>query len=521
VSLARFYSRINDAISPLLSGGADLQTFLAEKIVCLKAPDDLEEHPVHLAGFVLATNLCARLYPCLRILAPSRVVEQCASIVFQINPSCEIDTKRGTSDGELAWGVPPESDSAAVVAPSGWEVLIDLPDSHRIQPSNMLASLAAASIGVGELFRSVFAQFLATGRVGVSPGRLNILTLDVLPADLPQLSSNIDIGRVHLVGAGAIGQAAVYTLARVSAIGTLEVVDPEQIALSNLQRYVLSIDSDVNASKCSIVARALKGSRLETICHECCWGEEELTKDDVEVVCTAVDTEAVRIGIQAGLPRKIYNAWTQPADLGWSRHERFGDDPCLACLHWPNRPRPSHHQLIARAVRQHELRVLAYLMSRLPVDVPLRPEQIPRLSTLPAPADSPSWIEHSLLDDIAHSLEIALDDAALWKGKHLSDLYREGICGGALISRHIGEIAQEMAVPLAHQSVLAGIMLAAQVLIASSPELMPFRPVATEARLNVLAGLPQIAPRPRQRSQGCICSDSDFVDRYRAKWDNY
>ncbi len=521
VSLARFFSRINDAISPLLTGGTDLQTFLRGKIVCLKAPDSLEEHPIHLAGFVLATNLCARLYPRLRILAPSRVVEQCASIALQINPLCQIETKRGTSDAELAWAVPPESDFAVVVAPAGWEVFIDLPDSRRIQRSNMLVSLAAATIGVGELFRSVSAQFLATGRVGISPGRLNILTLDELPADLPQLASKIDIGRVYLVGAGAIGQAAIYTLARVSATGSLVVVDPEQIALSNLQRYVLAIDSDVGVSKCSLVTRALQGSGIETVCCESRWGDDELSMDNVEVVCTAVDTEAVRIGIQASLPRRIYNAWTQPADLGWSRHESFGDDPCLACLYWPNRKRPSHHELIARAIRQHELRVLAYLTFRLPVDVPLRPEQIPRLPNLPVPADSTSWIEHSLLDDIVHSLEIALDDAALWKGKHLSDLYREGICGGALISRHIGEIAQEIAVPLAHQSVLAGIMLAAQVLIANSPELLPFRPVATEARLNVLAGLPQIAPRPRQRSQGCICSDLDFVDRYRTKWTGF
>ena len=42
-----------------------------------------------------------------------------------------------------------------------------------------------------------------------------------------------------------------------------------------------------------------------------------------------------RIGIQAGLPLRIYNAFTGPLDLGWSRHERFGDEPCLACLYWP------------------------------------------------------------------------------------------------------------------------------------------------------------------------------------------
>lgn len=519
MSLARFYSRIDDAISPLLAGAADLQAFLAEKVVCLEAPDDLEQHPVHLAGFVLATNLCARLYPRLRVLAPKRVAEECESTALQINPSCEVDTRPGTSDGSLLWAVPRRTDSAVVVAPAGWEVLVDLPGSDRIQPSNILVSLAAASVGVGELFRSVFSGFLTTGRVRPAPGKLNVLTFDDSSTDLPLLPSHIDLGRVHLAGAGAVGQAAIYTLARVSATGTLVVVDPEQISLSNLQRYVLTKDRDVGASKCSLVARALKGSRLESACRELSWGDDEpALAGEVDTVCTAVDTEAARIGIQAGLPRRIYNAWTQPADLGWSRHEDFGSTPCLACLYWPNRSRPSQHELIARAIRQAELRVLAYLTVKLSVDQPLRAEQIPRLPTLPIPSDSPSWVDRSLLDDIGNSLKIPAEDLMRWKGKQLSDLYREGICGGALVRSHVGELSQEMAVPLAHQSVLAGVMLAAQILIASSPELAPLRPIAPEARLNVLAGLPQIAVRPRQRTAGCICSDPDFVERYHSKW---
>jgi len=316
-----------------------------------------------------------------------------------------------------------------------------------------------------------------------------------------------------------VGQAAIYTLARVSAIGTLVVVDPEDISLSNLQRYVLTTDGDVGSSKCSLAARALRGSRIASVCRDCSWGDAALTADGpVESVCTAVDTEAVRIAIQAGLPRRIYNAWTQPADLGWSRHESFGNAPCLACLYWPNRSRPSQHELIAQAIHQAELRVLAYLTHSLPVGQPLQAEQIPRLPNMPIPPDSAAWVERSLLADIVHSLQIPAGDIDHWRGKQLSDLYREGICGGALVRSQVGFVSNEMAVPLAHQSVLAGVMLAAQLLIASSPELSSFRPTAIEARLNVLAGLPQFAPRPRQRTNGCICGDPDFVSVYHAKW---
>lgn len=518
MSLARFYSRISDAISPLLSGASDLRSFLHNKIVALEAPDNLEEHPVHLAGFVLATNLCARLYPRLRITAPPGVAQECKSVALAINPLCEVDTDVGPSDGVMTWAMPARTASAVRVAPAGWDVLVDRPDCAVIQPSNILVSLAAATIGVGELFRSIFAEFLPTGRVHETPAVLNVLTLGDSRADLPSLPSDIDIGRVYLAGAGAVGQATIYTLARVSARGTLVVVDPEQIALSNLQRYVLANDGDVGSSKCSLAVRALRGSRIETLCHEASWGDDGVGGDRADVVCAAVDTESVRMEIQAGLPRSTYNAWTQPADLGWSRHEDFGNAPCLACLYWPNRPRPSQHELIATAVGQAELRVLAYLTVKVPVGTPLRPEQIPRLPNMPVPADSGSWVERSLLEDIATSLRIPAGEIEHWRDKQLADLYREGICGGALVRSHVRELSREMAVPLAHQSVLAGIMLAAQVLIANSPELRTYRPSATEARLNVLSGLPQIAVRPRQRSEGCICGDADFVERYRGKW---
>ena len=115
------------------------------------------------------------------------------------------------------------------------------------------------------------------------------------------------------------------------------------------------------------------------------------------------------------------------------------------------RPRPSQHELIARAIRQAELRVLASLTLRLPVDQPLGAEQIPRLPNMPVPPNAPSWVDRSILDDIGESMGVGTADLVLWKGKLLSDLYREGVCGGALVRSSTGELPQEMAVPLAHQ----------------------------------------------------------------------
>jgi len=516
VSLPRFFSRIGDSIGPLI-GGSDVRAFLSSKSVLLAAPPDLDQHPFHLAGFLLSVNLCARLYPQLRVVAPSRVVDESQALALQINPACDFVVGEGVTDADLAWACPGRGPKSVVVAPVGWEVLIDLPEAGRVRSTNMLASLAGAAIGTAELFRQVFAEFLPKGRVGPSPGRFNVLTHGPTSAMLPDLPPDIPLGRVHLVGAGAVGQAAVYALARVSATGTIIVVDPQEVAISNLQRYVLAMDGDVGTSKCAIVERTLK-NKLETVSVPASWSLDRPETQNAEVICAAVDSEDIRIALQASLPRRVYNAWTQPDDIGWSRHERFGVDPCVACLYWPARPRPSYHELVARAIRQHELRTLSYLSAKIPVDVPLQGAQVPRLQGYPVPAEASAWTERSLLEDVAAQLGVSDEDVKIWKGRLLSDLYHEGICGGALVRRQQGDISVEMAVPLPHQSVLAGIMLATQLLVAARDDLRVHRTASVESRLDLLAGFPQLSGRPRQRSPNCICSDADFLERYRAKW---
>jgi hypothetical protein len=519
VSLARFYARIADAVGPLLGSSRDLEPYLAKTAVCLEAPPELQDHPSHQAGFMLAVNLCARLYPRLRFLATKQITDDCTSLALRINPTCEIQTGASDDcDAALVWGCPSSARMPINVAPAAWDICLDQPEAETIRPTNTLTSLAAGAVGVGELFRTVFSAFLRSGRVRRSPGFLNLLTLDESRRELPDLASKIQLGRIHLAGAGAIGQAAIHALSFLHVSGTIVIVDPESLALSNLQRYVLAFDQDVGTSKCSLAARALESSGAAVDCVEARWGEDARTIQGVETVCAALDTAEARIAVQAGLPRTLYNAWTQPSDIGWSRHESFGQEPCLACLYVPSGPKLNQHQLIARALRQQDLRVLAYLTVRAPVDVPLRPEQIPRLPNNPVPLDASTWVEHSILEDIGRDLRIEVDELSAWNGKQISDLYREGICGGAIISDATGELPHEVAVPLAHQSALAGIMLAAELVFSVSPELRPFRPSFSEGRLDVLAGLPQTIGRPRQRTPGCICSDTDFLNRYAKKW---
>src|SRR5687767_14321167 len=141
-------------------------------------------------------------------------------------------------------------------------------------------------------------------------GVMNIDSIDL---------SQIDIGGTVLVGAGAIGEGFLYTIARLPVVGDLIVIDPEDLELSNLQRYVLATEDDIGKTKVALAGRALRGSALRVQLLKGRWGElgnESL----IHTVCSAVDSAELRIAIQAALPRLVLNAWTDPLELGWSRH---------------------------------------------------------------------------------------------------------------------------------------------------------------------------------------------------------
>lgn len=517
MSLPRFFDRAADAAVGLAVGftRSTLAERLAETTVALTAPPDLLDHPAHKAGFLFAADLAARLYPRIALAGPETSTEAASARVLEINPACEVVLGEVAADATLSWAGASDGTTVSVCAES-WKVIVD-GGAGPLLPAVPVAALSAGAIGMAELFRIVFADILGDrGRCQPQPGTINLVTFGDRSGGLSVPASPIDIGRVHLAGAGAIGQACAAALAVSGVTGTLVVVDPEEVELSNLQRYVLTTDQSVGESKTAIVRKALVGSGLEVEEVPTVWGADDRSGPGADVVLVALDTPGDRIAVQAGVPRLVFNAWTQPADLGCSRHERFGVDPCLACLYWPTRPRPNRHELIAAALGQHQLRVLSHMVTGHAVNVPLPPDVLPIMRDIPTPSEAPLWSQRSLLDDVADT--VGLDAAARerWHGCTIDQLYRDGICGGALVTTTLQGVPQEVVVPVAHQSALAGVLLAAQLLVASDPDLAPRRPESTEVRYDVLQGLPQVLARPRKATTGCLCQDPDFQEVFGA-----
>jgi hypothetical protein len=112
-----------------------------------------------------------------------------------------------------------------------------------------------------------------------------------------------------------------------------------------------------------------------------------------------------------------------------------------------------------------------------------------------------------------------IDPAKLgqFRGKPLLTFYTEAVCGGLLLRLKDAPTMAGQSVPLAFQSALAGVMIAAQLVVDTFG---PDHASQTTARLNVLRPVPSVISFPfaRDTSGNCICSDSDYLEVYKNKY---
>ena len=519
MALAPFFGRIHDSVGALAHVSSDeLASLLLDVVVDVRIGADCAS-PSGRSGADLLIGLLARLYPRLRLSCPQDLHDSLVELARTTNPALElVDDVAGARNvvvvlgGAAAGG----EDEAVRVTATGWLVVVDGgsagggQDAAELRPAATLTWQAAACVAAAETFRAAFAIVLGEhGRRTRQPGQLNILNASSSDSECVTDLAGYVVPELHLAGAGAVGQAALLALRDSGVSTTVVVVDPEQVELSNLQRYVLSDLADVGRPKVDVAVERLAESAVTAVPVATRWGQDARSAPGRPVVLAALDSARDRLGVAAGLHTRIYNAWTQPDDLGWSRHEQFGVEPCLACLYLPRGQRPSEDEQIAQAVGQHRLRVLAYFVTDVPVGQPL--PVVPVVGDVAPPPDTDAWLVTSLLDDLVVAGRLEPEAAAQWAHVRIGKLYRDGICGAGLIEARPGLVERDVVVPLAHQSALAGVMLATSVVAAHLPELRAHRSRVVEMRLDLRVGLPQWPARPRQRTPGCICSDADYV----------
>jgi Prokaryotic E2 family C/ThiF family len=442
----------------------------------------------------LLVRLLARLYPHLTLRGPSRHVRALAELATSVNPAIEIggECRVGVSLGR----VKDPFETTFYAGASRWDALLSTTRPQPIGDSeNPFGAGAAACLAAGNVFRRVF---FTDWHASVDPSvRFSTLHLDRVdratrgPGGRWQLDDEAVI-----VGVGAVGNAAAWALARAPLLGAIHLVDPEAIELGNLQRYVLTRRSDEAKAKVELAA-SVPTRGLSMIPHHLTLAQF-LSRHGYawDYFLLALDTARDRRSAQAALPRWIANAWTQPGDLGVSVHPRFGfAGACVACLYLPDGRVPNEDELVSQTLNvpqlQMDIRTLLY---------------------------NGAPLQRDFLEVVAGAVNRPIDALLPFEGRSIRDLYVEGFCGGAVIPLgEAGRPPQELHVPLAHQSALAGVLLAAA-LVRSALGADP--PITSATRLNMLQGVGSDLTQPVQprRDGRCLCDDRVFCDRYLAKY---
>lgn len=445
---------------------------------------DAEESPsgVHLLD--LAVRLLARFYPSLRLKGPAgEVRDRLESLALAINPRIAL-AQRGATDGDIVIGEQGSGfDRAIYAGADDWTAAIGTAGRRAVSGSGQpFGAGLAASLAAANLFRMLLLPDPKLDQDAIIPASS---LASANPRGAPPLDLLQDAA---LIGAGAIGNAAAWALARthMREAGMLTTIDHEAIELSNLQRYVLAERRDEGAMKVDVATRDFAaGIAAVSFPHDLATFVEH-RHHSIPAMLLALDSASDRRSAQASLPMWVANAWTQANDLGISVHPTFGlGSACVACLYLPDRSRPNEDTLVADALQV--------------------PDQVVEVRTL---LHTGAGVGRAMIELIASRLGRPAELLTPYEDQPIRKLYVEGVCGGGVIPLgQVGLPSEELHVPLAHQSALAGVLLAASVALGSRHDvttlvthLDPSRPVPP-------------APTHPARSLGdgrCICEDRDY-----------
>jgi hypothetical protein len=216
-------------------------------------------------------------------------------------------------------------------------------------------------------------------------------------------------------------------------------------------------------------------------------------------VLLAVDSAADRIAAQAALPRWIANAWTQPENIGVSRHSFLGEAPCVACLYMPQGASKNRDEVFAEALHVEDDEERMGVRKLLYYGTPVGEAFVARM---------------------AQRFRVPMGSLRGFVTAPLERFYTEALCGGLLL-RLGGVLGPNTAaeVPMAFQSALSGILLAAELVIDAGR--LRATPLPSRTELDVLRPLGGRlnSPARKHASGRCICQDPDYQRAYAAKYD--
>jgi hypothetical protein len=510
MALAEYFSKNLLAISQVLKNGnsGQFQSVLNNTVIGIAFNKDALKHEGK-AALDLTVRLVARLYPKIKFIdlnaGDKNLVINLKKLASSINSRIEFVEEEPTLIiviGNSAVERIATQGAIYYIGSNAWVAKFSPENPLEIgESTNPLGAGVAACIGASNIFRYVFADFLQSPECD-DEFSLSLITLNTDDVNATIKTKQLDIGKIHLIGLGAIGNGFIWALSNAPFLkGTVTIIEPETLALSNLQRYVLAEEKYIGKAKLQMAKDALKESKVDTQIFNGDWAAFLNKNNDwkQEMVVVAIDNANDRIGIQTSLPNKIINAYTENNVIGISRHFDFGNDACLVCMYMPTGKRKSHSQEVADNLNltQNERFIRDYIFYNKNAD-------------------------EQLLTLVANANNIEIEKLEMFKGMPVQEFYSNVVCGGMLMELRNGDtVVEHIEAPLAFQSAMAGILELAEVIIDKAG--LRKEKMQTKTQLYPLSPIKQVAnpynhSLTKDTSGRCICADADFLNAYKNKW---
>jgi molybdopterin/thiamine biosynthesis adenylyltransferase len=344
MNLDLVYSRPVKTAAQLAEQAVDRHRFLKKKVLLTGEPDILKTVNGQNC-FLDAAGLLVRICPNISIHIPAgcedlRVVSQMFTKRIAFGPGveyCDHVDDFGFFDAILSVGTAVNPGLPwTTINSNGW--LARVSSGERGLPAgvateNPVGALAAASLGVGEVFKRLIRLRPERGDLldGLS---FSLRTYRAGETDCgPELPSSLDLDLL-LVGGGAIGNGAVRLLSQLPCRGRVDIVDQQTYGEENLGTCMLIGEADLGASKAETLARYVRTPFFDAQAFAMPFDQYDSGGSAMPaVVLNGLDNISARHQVQRTLwPDVIVDGAIGDFTCQVSRHPWPDNVACLMCL---------------------------------------------------------------------------------------------------------------------------------------------------------------------------------------------
>lgn len=376
---------------------------------------------------------------------------------------------------------------------SGWVSYVAIDSDVKILQNhlqNPIGAMGSVCFGTAEVFKRLLELNGCDEKwAKIHHKEMNFSFLDYTFSESnSDFSVDVNIGKILLVGAGAVGSGFIYSMSKFENIlGDIKVVDPDNIDESNLNRCLTYFTSDIGENKANVIER-YSTDRLNIKGENIRLNQLKKQREEFPVIISTVDNNDARYEIQYDLPKIIFHGATGN-NVSAVSVIKLLKNACLCCIFESNK---SYEEIIADEM-----------------GIPLNKVEDAINKKLSFSEEHFKFMKDKLGENSVKFEKFI--------GRSFEDVYKKEVCGTINLKTKDGK--QNASIPFV--SFFSGLALTAEVIKYSKKELHQFPMFTTPdfLQINLFSPLSyNIAERIKNPNCLLGCSTKDIQRIYSEKW---